>query len=232
VKETRLRPVAKSRLTAWIGKQHRKIEYAGWLSSREPDPTLRSLAPRLSARVILFGYHAWHGRLRASGRFHVPATPLAKVCAIRWHARHYGLRLFIETGTCLGATTAAVADMFERCWTIELSEELHRKACQKFKGTNVECRQGDSGALMSQIVAGLSQPALFWLDAHATGGPATADAGYDPTSAELDAIFGSPLRHVVLIDDGADQNLDAIRRKVAPRRCTVRNNIVRILPPD
>jgi hypothetical protein len=151
---------------------------------------------------------------------------------LRWHARHYGLRLFVETGTCFGDTTAAVAELFDRCWTVELSEELHRRACEKFKGTNVECLQGDSGVLLPQIVAGLSQPALFWLDAHATGGPATADAGYDPTSAELDAIFGSSLPHVVLIDDGSDQNLDAIRRKVGRNRCTIRNNIIRIAPPD
>jgi hypothetical protein len=154
------------------------------------------------------------------------------VSAIRWHARHYGLRLFVETGTAFGVTTAAVAGLFDRCWTIELSEELHRRALERFKGTNVECLRGDSGALMPRIVAGLSQPALFWLDAHATGGAATADAGYDPTATELDAIFAASDRHVVLIDDGSDQDFDVIRRKAGRNRCTIRNNIIRITPPD
>jgi hypothetical protein len=230
-KEERVGTVAKSRLTAWLGKQHRKIEYAGWLSNRGPDPTLRSFTPRLASRVVLFGYHALHGRLRSPGRFHVPAPPIAKVCAIRWHARHYGLRLFVETGTAFGATTAVVAGLFEKCWTIELSEELHRRALERFSGTNVECLQGDSGALMPRIVAGLSQPALFWLDAHATGGAATTDAGYDPTATELDAIFAVSDRHVVLIDDGADQDFEVIRRKIGRNRCTIRNNIIRITPP-
>jgi len=224
--------VAKSRLTAWIGKQHRKFEYAAWLSSRQPDPRLRSFTPRLSSRVVLSAYHACHGRLRAPGPLHVPAPPISKVCAIRWHARHYSLRLFVETGTALGATTAAVAGLFDRCWTVELSEELHRRAREKFAGTNVECLHGDSGALMPQIVTGLPQPALFWLDAHATGGAATADAGYDPAATELDAIFASSDRHVVLIDDGADQDLAVIRRKAGRNRCTIRNNIIRITPPE
>lgn len=224
---------AKSRLKRWIARRPQKLSYARWLSSTigpQPDPALRSFAPSLTSRLGLLAYHALRGQFAIPERLYVPSTPLAKVRAIRWHARHYGLRFFVETGTAFGATTAAVCDLFETCWTIELSPQLHRRAEQKFSGTNVACLHGDSGVLLPRIVAHLTGAALFWLDAHATGGDLTADAGYDPIFAELDAILSSPDKHVILIDDARGHDVEGIRRKVGEDRCVLRNDILRVTP--
>jgi len=55
---------------------------------------------------------------------------------------------------------------------------------------------------MPQVLQELSDPALFWLDAHWSGsGTATSDLG-TPILAELTAILaGAPTGSVVLIDD-------------------------------
>jgi hypothetical protein len=71
---------------------------------------------------------------------------MTKVRAIRWYARHYQPRFFVETGTGLGDTPAAVADLLAQCFTIEPSAELHQFAAERLsKIANVRCLQGDSG---------------------------------------------------------------------------------------
>jgi hypothetical protein len=224
----------KARLRQWLGERRcRKIAYAGWLTSAlgpQPNPSLRSVDPRLGSRALLFGYHAWRGEFRIPGRMYVPIPAIAKARAIRWHARRHGLRYFVETGTYLGDTMAAVADQFERCWTIELSTDLHERARRRFAGTNIECLQGDSSTSLRNVVAALPGPALFWLDAHASGG-ITADAGHDPTIAELEAIFPTSAGHVVLIDDASGQSIEVVRRKAgAGYACILKNDILRLVP--
>jgi hypothetical protein len=166
-------------------------------------------------------------------RIYVPSSPLAKVRAIRWYARHYHPRFFVETGTFMGDTTAAVADLFEKCFTIELSEQLYHRACDRLsKLGNVRCLEGDSGQIVSDLIRNrLAGPTLFWLDAHASGG-VTSDAGYDPIFAELAAILEDPdTGHVILIDDARGHQVDQIRQMASRGRSfTVKNDIMRIVP--
>jgi hypothetical protein len=172
-------------------------------------------------------------QLRKIERIYVPSRGMAKVRTIRWHARHYKPQFFVETGTFMGDTTAAVADLFERCFTIELSNELHHRASERLSQFgNVRCLQGDSGRMVSDLIRNhLPGPALFWLDAHASGG-VTTHAGYDPIFAELEAILADQeTGHVILIDDARGHQIDTIRQMVTPSRCfTVKNDIVRIVP--
>jgi predicted O-methyltransferase YrrM len=112
----------------------------------------------------------------------------------RWAAAT-GCRIFIETGTYRGDTTLAVADAFDRALTIEADEGLHRLALERFRGLpNVTALHGDSGDVLARVIAEVSQPALFFLDAHTFHST--------PVLRELEAIFAHPVkRHVVLVDD-------------------------------
>jgi hypothetical protein len=220
-----------------LARQRVKLHYVRWLTSSEgtrPEPYLRSFAPRLSTRLLLWAddLHRGH-RPREIGRIYLPSPPIAKVRAVRWHARHYRPKCFVETGTFMGDTTAAVADLFEKCFTIELSDQLHRRAVDRLsKLGNVECLQGDSGRVIADLIQNrLSGPALFWLDAHASGG-ITTHAGYNPIFAELEAILADrETGHVILIDDARGHQVDRIRQMVSPSRSfTVKNDIIRILP--
>lgn len=132
------------------------------------------------------------------------APPPVKRMIVRSFLRKYGLKTFVETGTYLGDTVAAIAtDPHVQAISIELSPEYFKAAASRFASyPNVKLLQGDSGQLLPSVVASLSEPALFWLDGHYSGGR-TGQGDLDtPISAELQTILMSPVAgHVILIDD-------------------------------
>jgi hypothetical protein len=151
---------------------------------------------------------------------------------LQHYAGEFGLRTFVETGTFVGDTTAAVARSFDRCFTIELSDDLHARAVKRFSAQpHIVCVHGDSGAAINDILSRIDQPALFWLDAHYSGG-ITADAGYDPILKELSSIFAhSSNGHVVLVDDARGHQIDAIARHIPEGYfLSIKNDIARIVP--
>lgn len=121
--------------------------------------------------------------------------------------RIYNYKYFVETGTCLGETPAKLSGLFERIWTIELSEELFQRAkinLSKYK--NVTCLHGNSGQILSDVVRNLDAPTLFWLDGHFSGG--VTASGENPIIEELNVIKSSSINnHVIVIDDMSDFSL-------------------------
>jgi hypothetical protein len=225
-----LRPAARV-----LRKRGAKLGRVQWLAETcgpRHAAILRSFEPRPLARLVIRLDAVLRRRPVPARRIYLPSPPIAKIGAVRWHARHFGLRTFVETGTYHGDTTAAVADVFDRCITIELSQPLHEASRARFAAVDkVECLRGDSGVLMREVVDRLSEPALFWLDAHHSGG-VTADGGSDPICAELSAILGADQPgHVVLIDDARGHAIEVIRAMARRHVLTVRNDIIRLLPP-
>jgi hypothetical protein len=133
----------------------------------------------------------------------IPPVPAVKRRLLRHFASKHSLKLFIETGTFKGDTLAAMAQAGLRGISIELSEELFARAQQRFAGREgIDLRQGDSGEVLPPLVAGLTEPALFWLDGHYSEGPTAHGTLASPISAEVQSILDSPVKgHVVLIDD-------------------------------
>jgi hypothetical protein len=118
------------------------------------------------------------------------------------------LKVAIETGTFLGDTTAFLADRCDRVITIELDPGLAARARERFKSrTNVTVLEGDSGEQLPDVLAGVDEPALFWLDGHFSGfheGVQTARGKTDtPLRSELETIVAWSLApsSVILIDD-------------------------------
>src|SRR3546814_742051 len=86
-------------------------------------------------------------------------------------AREHGLRVFVETGTYQGDAIASLQNHFYIIHSIELDTKLYQLAKQKFaQNKRVKIYSGDSGQMLSEILAGLHEPALFWLDAHYSEG--------------------------------------------------------------
>lgn len=82
--------------------------------------------------------------------------------------------LAVETGTCRGNGARLLARSFPRVVTIELSEELHRKAQERFRKEellNVEALNGSSPEKIPEVVKGVpaSETVFFYLDAHWSG---------------------------------------------------------------
>ncbi|NQW48079.1 MAG: hypothetical protein HQ464_09975 [Planctomycetes bacterium] len=178
----------------------------------------------------------------------LPPPPAVKQQVLLSLAKRHSLRLFVETGTSFGDMVRAMTHHFDRIWTIELGDRLYAEAQEKFRDvTHVHLIHGDSGRALGHLLPQLDAPALFWLDAHYSGGPlrgATSARGEKdtPILEELDHILGAAeTRHVVVIDDarllGTDPSyptLDAVAEFVLSRspqrRMIVDCDCIQILP--
>lgn len=158
-------------------------------------------------------------------------------------ADRYSTRVLVETGTNYGDTVSAGLATFTSIYSIELMPRLFESAKRRFaRQPCVELRLGDSSRELPLVLQTLSQPALFWLDAHYSGdGTARADVD-TPVAQELLAISQHPIRnHVILIDDArlfdgtnAYPTLDGCKQLVArywPQHTfDVAGDVIRILP--
>ncbi len=131
-----------------------------------------------------------------------PAPHFVKMALIQNIARQTDCSVFVETGTHYGLTTEFLANDFSTLYTIELSDELFRMASNRLKKfPNVQQLQGDSSAVLFDLVPRIDTPALFWLDGHYSGGKTAKGRCVTPILEELIAVYRAPWRHVVLIDD-------------------------------
>ena len=176
----------------------------------------------------------------AAGR-PVPPPAFAKHRVIREHAKRSGARALVETGTFYGQTAFALRDDFDRIDTIELSEQLFRKARRRLAGwRHIRTWQGDSAAVLPEVIATLDEPAVFWLDAHYSDGVTARGDSDTPIMRELELILDHPVAgHVILIDDarcfvgeGGYPTLDEARALVTAKRpglaLRVEDDIIRV----
>lgn len=181
--------------------------------------------------------------LRWRSNSSLPPPHPVKQRAVLSYAYVYGIRTFVETGTYLGQMVASVKDEFATIASIELSRELTAYNRQQFKGYNhISILEGDSSSALPTLLAALTEPCLFWLDAHYSAGITAMGDSSTPVMEELRAILSNSVReHIVLIDDArcfTGENgypvLDEIRLEVETSRpdlsLSVSDDIVRIVP--
>jgi len=162
----------------------------------------------------------------------------------------YKFKILIETGTFFGETVEYFKNVFDRVYSIELSEELADQAKEKFiNDQNVCIIHGDSGEVLKNLIVSINEPILFWLDGHYSseflvGGKyiKTAKGKKDtPIKEEIEAVLQSKFDHVILIDDarlflGIDDypSISSIKRLVWKNRknyiTTVEHDIIYIKP--
>jgi len=124
-----------------------------------------------------------------------PQVPhLIKERAVKRLGSEFGLKVLIETGTQFGQMVSATRDHFREIYSIELDPRRHEAARRHFaRDAHIHFLQGDSAVMLPRLLQSISEPCLFWLDAHSQSSPLTA---------ELSTIFRHPVRsHVILIDD-------------------------------
>lgn len=158
--------------------------------------------------------------------FDIGPSKRNKVEKLRAAQRFFDINTFVETGTYLGTTLIALSRNFATLHSVELSPELAAEARRYFNNNkHITIHEGDSGHCIKNIVQNNSKRALFWLDAHYSGGvtAVSVDFGYTPISKELEEIFSAwILGSVILIDDarlfnGTDNypTLEALEKYVA-----------------
>jgi hypothetical protein len=170
------------------------------------------------------------------------ASNLTKQEVLKQLRQQYHLTTVVETGTYLGDTLFALYPYFDKLYSIELSEYYHNKARRRFKNhSKINLVHGDSGQQLRTLVNQLSSPALFWLDGHYSGGLTAKGDKECPVFEELNAIFSSPLLHVIVIDDArlfVGENdyptIDELKEYLAKHRndyaLTVETDSIRLLP--
>ncbi len=120
------------------------------------------------------------------------------------YARAWECKVFIETGTLYGEMVDYMRGKFNAIHSIELSTELARSVKDRFAyDPSVQIHQGDSSQVLPGLVGRLKKErALFWLDAHFSGGATAHGKQETPILDELEAILAAgDRRDVILIDD-------------------------------
>lgn len=87
--------------------------------------------------------------------------------------RRYAFKkgIWIETGTYLGKTTAALARKYPAVYSIEPKKTLYEKTRRKLKAyQNIHLFYGPSEKNLQKIVQNIHGPINFWLDGHFSGG--------------------------------------------------------------
>ena len=134
----------------------------------------------------------------------LPMPHLGKRKVVLEYAARYKPKVFIETGTYTGHMVFGVLNEFQQIYSIELDLILAEKARMRFMGyRHVHIIQGDSGQVLPEILKKISEPCLFWIDAHYSKGK-TARAELDtPIVQELNCILRREGcgQDVLLIDD-------------------------------
>lgn len=168
--------------------------------------------------------------------------PEAKRDLLASHARTYDL--FIETGTYLGMTSARLAGSYKTVHTIECDCALFENARRRLRPhRNVNCYHGDSAVILRDILPDIDRPAVFWLDAHYTGGITSRVRVNTPIMAELQALFTHRIdTHLILIDDArwfvgrngypSVRALQAFARNNSPYDMCIHDDIIRIFRDD
>lgn len=113
--------------------------------------------------------------------------------------------VLVETGTNEGGTSRWAAEHFDRVTTIEGYRPLYDKVSNDpTRPANVTYLFGDTRAVLPGVVAGLNEPAIFWLDAHWCGEETFGVEAECPILHEIEAVNAAHERqpgHVILVDD-------------------------------
>ncbi len=136
----------------------------------------------------------------------VPAPHAVKQAIVKEYEAKYRLPVFIETGTYMGEMIDAVLNLFPKIISIEFDLKLAQSAKNKYSSMrHVTILQGDSGTLLPELLAGIKEPCLFWLDAHYSGGVTGQADSETPIVKEIKSILEHPCSdHVILIDDARE----------------------------
>jgi hypothetical protein len=131
-----------------------------------------------------------------------PRSPhLLKQKVVREYGERFGLKTLVETGTYYGEMVAAMKSRFDHIYSIEFVPALAERATRKFaRDEHVRIFCGDSRVVMPEVLALLTGPALFWLDAGYYGWVGK-QGDQQRLTAELEMILSHPYPHLILLDD-------------------------------
>ena len=137
-----------------------------------------------------------------------PPPRIAKYAIIKGYLVRQKFSVVIETGTYLGDFIAYMLsiDSVSDIYSIEISPRLYDVARKRFsKVTTAHISLGDSRIVLPRLLASISTPCLFWLDAHYSAGITSGAKEKSPILEELGIIldhsYQHALNHLIIADD-------------------------------
>jgi hypothetical protein len=109
--------------------------------------------------------------------------------------------VFIETGTLVGGTTFAMEPLFEKVYTIELSEKYHNLTKNKYNGNKIEFILGDSSKVFETLLPTLEDKVIFFLDGHWSSGDTGKGVKDCPLIEEITHINNLYKNEAIIIID-------------------------------
>lgn len=121
---------------------------------------------------------------------------------VRIFTRAFDVPTYCETGTAGGASVVIAADIFKKCYTVEIIEDRLLDQIKFGISDKVEFYTGDSVAVLPEIISNFKgEYVFFFLDAHFCDSvPNTTGVKECPVLDELEIISGYQ-NSIILIDD-------------------------------
>ena len=117
--------------------------------------------------------------------------------------------VFVETGTYYGLGVGLALEAgYGSVSSVELSPALYANAVASYVNKpNVKIFQGTSESQLWEMIKGVNEEIVFWLDAHRADGIMGPEAS--PIIKELAIIGRHPIKtHVIMIDDVRDMGTE------------------------
>ena len=120
-------------------------------------------------------------------------------------------KCFVETGTYCGETIFNMEPLFEKLYTIEISEDIFKNTSKLYNGEKINFILGDSSKVFRYLLPLLNEKCVFFLDGHYSSGNTGKGEKDCPLNEEVDLINKYFKNEAILIID--DYRLFGIKAK-------------------
>ena len=110
-------------------------------------------------------------------------------------------KTFIETGTYNGETIFELEPLFDKLYTIELSEKYFYNTKSKYNGNKIDFILGDSSKIFKTILPNIIEKTIFFLDGHWSSGDTGKGEKDCPLVEEIMSINENLKEEAIIIID-------------------------------